>query len=235
MPGYTFDLKRIFLGDLPLIFLGEVVFRTVILYLFALAMMRLAGKRSAAQLTPVDVLIIVALGSSVGDPMFYADVPLLHGMVVIAVVIALRHIGVLLSDRFDRVRLWVEGGPLRLIADGRLDLEGLGRARLEHADVFEIVREKGYRQLGQIERTYIEADGQVSVFPYPREDVRPGLGVEPPWDLRAPDTIGSEQVIKDEGCYACRRCGHVAEGRSGTSLGKCEVCQGRNWIAAYRG
>lgn len=232
MPGYTFDLEHIFLGDLPLIFLGEIVFRTVVLYLFALAMMRLSGKRSSAQLTPVDVLIIVALGSSVGDPMFYADVPLLHGMVVIAVVILMRYIGVRLGDRFDRVRTWVEGGAVRLVADGRLDLEGLARSRLEHADVFEIVREKGYRQLGQIDRMYIEADGQVSVFPFATDEVRPGLAVEPPWDLEAPTIIGADTALEDSGDYACRRCGSTLHAKAGASLGACPVCRSRNWIGA---
>ena len=48
------------------------------------------GKRGMGELSPFELVIIVALGSAVGDPMFYADVPLVHGIIVITVVVAPR-------------------------------------------------------------------------------------------------------------------------------------------------
>jgi uncharacterized membrane protein YcaP (DUF421 family) len=55
------------------------------MYLYALLLVRLLGKRGMGQLAPFDFVIIIALGSAVGYPMFYPDVPVLHAMAAITV------------------------------------------------------------------------------------------------------------------------------------------------------
>src|SRR5687768_8186714 len=83
----VFDFQRIFLGDLPLEFALEVAFRTAFMFAFTVILVRLLGKRGMGQLSPFELVIIIALGSSVGDPMFYPDVPLFHAMVVVTVIV----------------------------------------------------------------------------------------------------------------------------------------------------
>jgi len=83
-------LERIFFGEMPLSLAVEVAFRTTILYLYTLGLVRALGKRGMGELSPFDLIIIVGLGSAVGDPMFYADVALMHGMIVIAVIVGCR-------------------------------------------------------------------------------------------------------------------------------------------------
>lgn len=81
----VFDLQRMLIGDLPWTFTFEVIVRTVIMYVYTLLMIRLLTKRAVGQLSLVEFLLVIALGSAVGDPMFYHDVPLLHGIAVITV------------------------------------------------------------------------------------------------------------------------------------------------------
>ena len=85
-----FDVERMFVGTKSWLFTLEIVARTALIYGYALLLVRWLGKRGVGNLTPFDHIIIVALGSSVGDPMFYPDVPLLHAMTTITVVIALQ-------------------------------------------------------------------------------------------------------------------------------------------------
>lgn len=91
MADYEFDLVRIFFGDKPPLFLLEVAFRTLVIFSYTLLLLRWMGKRGMGQLTPFEFATIVALGSAVGDAMFYEDVPLLHTMLVIAIIIGLQH------------------------------------------------------------------------------------------------------------------------------------------------
>ena len=81
------DLRRMFIGDEPPLFLVEVALRTLVIFLFTLVAMRFLGKRGVAQLSLVEVTIVLGLGSAVGDPMFQPDVPLLHSLIVIAVIV----------------------------------------------------------------------------------------------------------------------------------------------------
>ena len=67
-----FDPIRMLVGDFAWEFTLEIVLRTVIMYTYTLAIVRVLGKRGLGHLSPFELVIIVALGSSVGDPMFYA-------------------------------------------------------------------------------------------------------------------------------------------------------------------
>ena len=88
-PIIPFDLARMFVGDHPALFYLEIVVRTGIIYLYTLLLLRWIGSRSVAQLSMVDFLLVIALGSAVGDAPFYPDVPLLAAMAVITTVIGI--------------------------------------------------------------------------------------------------------------------------------------------------
>jgi uncharacterized membrane protein YcaP (DUF421 family) len=74
-------------GDEPPLFLLEIVFRTMVIYGYTMALMRWLGSRTIGQLSSIEFLLVIALGSAVGDAMFYPDVPLLHAIAVITVVV----------------------------------------------------------------------------------------------------------------------------------------------------
>jgi len=65
----VFDFHRIFVGDTPPLFLLEIVFRTLIMYAYTVALLRVLGKRGMGQLSMLELAIIIAFGSAVGDPM----------------------------------------------------------------------------------------------------------------------------------------------------------------------
>ena len=110
----TFDLHRIFLGDASAWFLLEVIFRTTFMFGYTLILVRTTGKRGLGELTPFELLLVVALGSAVGDPMFYPDVPLLHAMVVVGVIVLLQRTVALAVDRSPPFERMMEYNALRL-------------------------------------------------------------------------------------------------------------------------
>ena len=70
-PVTAFDFGRMLFGDEPPLFLLEIAFRTVVIYVYTLVLIRWIGSRSIAQLSLVEFLLVIALGSAVGDAMFY--------------------------------------------------------------------------------------------------------------------------------------------------------------------
>ena len=79
-PVVPFDLTRMFFGTDPTLFYLEIVFRICAVYAYALLLIRWIGGRSIAQMSTVEFLLVIALGSAVGDAMFYPEVPLLHAL-----------------------------------------------------------------------------------------------------------------------------------------------------------
>jgi uncharacterized membrane protein YcaP (DUF421 family) len=232
MDDYTFDLRRIFFGDLPLLFFAEIALRTAILYLYTLFILRTLGKRSAGELTVVDVAVIVALGSSVGDPMFYPHVPVLHGIVAITLVVGLQRIGLFWANRVDKVDELLKGKPALVVLDGTLNLDGLEHASVSKREIFQIARQSGYRNLGEIQRMYIETDDQPSIFGFKPDQVRPGLQFEPPWEMNNRTTIEAGSTLEEPTVLACVNCGHTGEFKGSENIPSCPRCKETTWSIA---
>ena len=158
------EFQRIFLGDLSFELVLEIILRTVVMYVYTLALIRLLGKRGMGQLSPFELVIIVALGSAVGDPMFYPDVPVIHGLVVITAVVGLELTLVKLTERHRGIERVIESAPVLLVKDGRLVTEALDHEDLSESEVFMGLREQGIEHLGEVRRAYMEPSGKISVF-----------------------------------------------------------------------
>jgi uncharacterized membrane protein YcaP (DUF421 family) len=175
--GSKVEFERIFFGDIPISFGLEVAFRTAFLYFYTLGLVRLLGKRGMGELSPFDLVIIVGLGSAVGDPMFYADVPLLHGMIVVAVVVGLQRILVRLTRKSPTIERLVESAPVLLVADGEVIATAMRDEELSEAELFMYLRMAEIEHLGQVRMAFIEQNGKVTVFR--TENGRTGKSVLP--------------------------------------------------------
>lgn len=170
MNDYSFDLHRIILGDLPAAFYLEIVLRTAALFLFTLLLIRTMGKRSLGQLSVFDFVIIIALGSAVGDPMFYEDVPLLYGMAVVTVVVGLERMLALMTSRQARVELLVDSSPTVLVREGVVDYTALRHELMSVSELFQALRMNGVEQLDDVALAVLEPSGHMSI--------RTGTGTE---------------------------------------------------------
>jgi uncharacterized membrane protein YcaP (DUF421 family) len=233
MENYTFDLQRIFLGDLPFLFWAEILLRTTVLYLYSLLFLRLMGKRSTSQLTPVDVILIVALGSAVGDPMYYPDVPVVHGMVVISLIIFFQRLLMRASKEHERFEKMLKGEPTRLVVDGMFDYQEKEGSVFSRSEIMARLREAGYRQLGEVDRMYVETDGNLSHYQIAQDKVQPGLPLTPPWKLERPEII--EELTPDDfqKRLACTHCGNTLMPGEGP-LPPCPRCHKKVWVKAAK-
>lgn len=214
----AFDLQRMLIGDEPPLFLLEIVVRTVIVYVYALLLLRWLGSRTVGQLSTVEFLLVIALGSAVGDAMFYPDVPLVHALLVVTVVVLANKGLDMLIARSKRAERVLDGAAEEVIRDGVICKPFLSSTAMGTSELFQELREHGIEHLGQVARAYVEADGALTVFRQRRD--LPGLPIAPPWDIEEP-------VGADEGMLACLRCGTIVQ-----QLGPCPHCGHRHWTAA---
>lgn len=151
-----FDLRRMLIGDQPLLFLLEIVFRTFVIYAYTLLLLRWLGSRAIGQLSTVEFLLVIALGSAVGDAMFYPEVPLLHALVVVTlVVLANKGLDVLMA-RSKKAERAIDGKPEEAIRDGVICGTFLSSTSLSTSELFQQLREKGVEHLGQVDHAYVE-------------------------------------------------------------------------------
>lgn len=223
-PVVAFETTRMWIGDVPLLFFGEIVFRSIISYVYCFALLRLLSGRAIAQMSLVDFVLIIALGSAVGDVAFYADVPIFHALAAITVIIIVTkfidrwmHNWALLKSVFDN-------SPTTLVRDGVIDQAGASRRDMNELEVMERLRLHGVRNLGEVEWAFIEADGDVSVFRY--QEAKPGLPIVPPHDL-VPQPPDLPKPAPGE-ARCCRHCGMVQPAQAANDL-HCSHCHHDHW------
>ena len=168
------DFGCMFIGDAPPLFIVEVALRTTMIFVYTLLLLRVLGKRGVAQLSLFEVTIIIGLGSAVGDPMFQPDVPLVHAMVVIAVIIVLYRVFMAFVRKSEMFERFVEGEPSCLVSDGRSQLDALDCERISQEELFEISRGRSL-QLGEVKRAFLEQSGALSVYAFAPRHVQAGL------------------------------------------------------------
>lgn len=232
MEDYTFDLQRILVGDLPLLFLVEIALRTTIMLLYLLFLLRLLGKRSLAQFSLFEFVLIIALGSAVGDPMFYPDVPVLHGIVVITVVVFIERLLISVTNRSHQLEDILEGTPHCLVIEGRFHLDGLKHASLARNEIYMKLRLAGVEQLGQVKRAYLELNGEMSIFLFETSQINPGLPLFPELELGEVEALATGTPVPKTGDYACLYCGEVVALEAAQILSACPRCQRKKWAQA---
>ena len=223
-----FDLVRMFLGDDPPLFYLEIVFRCCVIYAYTLVMIRWIGGRGIAQMSVVEFLLVIALGSAVGDALFYPEVPLFHALLVITMVILINKGLDAMIFKSTRVERAMDGMALEVVRDGVINVRVLQRLNLGQNELFEALREKGFRSLGEVEAAYLETSGNFSAFK--RKAEVPGLPIEPPWDVAPPETLTPGSTFR--GRAACRRCGYVLPEGQTITPDKCAKCDHREWTPA---
>jgi len=212
------DIHRILFGDVPPEILLEVMMRSVILYMALVFVVRLLGKRTNSILTITERAVFITLGAIVAMPMHGPKHGILIGVVVLLTVLVLQR-G--FTRSFFVSRRWEEklqGTVTILVKDAVIDIGRLEKHCISRQQLFELLREKDIRHLGQVKRAYIEAAGTMSI--YKNKKVKPGLSILPVNDV--------EQIIKkDEQHLACTWCGTVV---AKNTEGKCPTCRHDHWV-----
>lgn len=208
-PITPFDWQRLLWGTDPAGFYLEIGFRSLVMYLALLALLRLLSKRTLTQLSVLEFGLVIVLGSAAGDPTFYQEIPLGHGLVVLLVVVAAQCFYTWLTRSFEAVETTLQGRTVELVREGCILLAELEKGKLSHEELFELLRMNEVRQLGEVEHAYLEQNGEVSVLRY--DEPGPGLPLIPPWDLGRPERLTAGSSLNTPCELACMRCGQTRE------------------------
>lgn len=115
--------------------------------------------------------------------------------------------------------------------DGVLNLEGLEHIGMSKREIFQVARQSGYRNLGEIQRMYIETDDKASIYGFEPNQVRLGLQFEPPWEIDGHETFETGSKVEQPSVAACITCGQTVELREEDTLPPCPRCQGTVWTS----
>jgi uncharacterized membrane protein YcaP (DUF421 family) len=145
--------------------LVRVVVVGVLAYLGVIVLLRISGKRTLAKMNAFDLVVTVALGSTLATILLSADVSYLEGLLALVALVGLQFVAAWVSTRWAAVRRLLKSEPVLLLRDGRLLDEVLRRQRVTTGEVRQAVRSQGMGSLTDVTAVVLETDGRFSVVP----------------------------------------------------------------------
>lgn len=144
----------------------DAIVRAAAIYLFLLILFRIAGRRSVAEMTTFDFVLLLIIGEATQQALLGDDFSITNAFIIIAALIAFEMAFDALAERFPGFAKLTQGVPVVLVENGRPLLQRLKRARLSVDDVLQRAREqRGLERLDQIKFAVLEAGGGVSIIP----------------------------------------------------------------------
>ncbi len=134
-------------------------------YVLLFFCLRLAGKRTLATMNVFDLLVTVALGSTLSEIILINDVSLLQGVVALSVPLLLQFGVAWISSHSEKLERKIKDHPAMLLYKGEILHDMLGHELITEEEVREAVRKAGLSSLKEAKAVVLEVDGQISVIP----------------------------------------------------------------------
>ncbi len=145
----------------------ETIFRALAVYLGFLLVFRLSGKRTLAQATPFDLVLLLIISEAAQNAIVGSDDYSLTTMFLAVLTLVGTDMGLsYLKQRNPALERIVDDVPVLLMADGRTIDNHLQRNRVDLDDILEAARSsQGLERFDQIKFAVLERDGTISIIP----------------------------------------------------------------------
>jgi uncharacterized membrane protein YcaP (DUF421 family) len=149
----------------PELSVAEKIIRPILVYLFLVLVLRLAGRRELAQLNSFDLVVLMMLANTVQNATIGNDNSLVGGLIGVSALLLVNYVVVRLLYVRPRLDRLVEGGPTLLIKDGKVLRRNLAKEAISEGQLMEAVRKQGLGTVGQVAEAVLETGGVISVVP----------------------------------------------------------------------
>lgn len=144
----------------------DSILRAAAVYLILLVLFRITGKRSLAQTTTFDFVLLLIVAEAIQQAMLDRDDSMTNGFLIVGTLLAI-DIGLSLVKGRSRVlEKLIDDVPLVLVEDGRPLQERMDKARVDADDILSSAREtQGLERMEQIKYAVLERGGGISIVP----------------------------------------------------------------------
>ena len=147
----------------------QLVLRTIVVYSFTLAIVRIGSKRFLSQATAFDTVVGIMLGS-VMSRAIDGSTPMFLTLLAGAVLVGLHWLIAALALRFGWFGTLVKGNASVLIEEGKINEQGMRDAGLSEHDLTQALRmQNDHTDPADIKKAYLERSGKISVIPFGRK------------------------------------------------------------------
>ena len=172
-------------------------FRSIVLYIIVLIVMRLMGKREIGQLQPFELAISIMIADLASTPMADPGIPIINGIIPILALLVMHLTISILNIKSIKARQILCGKPSILIYRGRIDEKMLKKERFTINELEERLRASNVVNIGDVEYAILETSGQVTVIQKSnkRTTTPEDFGIEPEYEGITYDLVLDGKVM----------------------------------------
>jgi uncharacterized membrane protein YcaP (DUF421 family) len=134
-------------------------------YVSLIALLRISGKRTLSKMNAFDLVVTVALGSTLATVLLSKDVSLAEGILAFGLLVFLQFLVSWTSVRSKRIESWVKAEPRLLFRDGEFLTRAMKAERVTADEVLAAIRQNGPGNPDLVQAVVLETDGSMSVTP----------------------------------------------------------------------
>src|SRR5579862_2372354 len=135
---------------------AEKILRPIVVYLFLVIGLRLAGKRELAQLNPFDLVVLLTLSNTVQNAIIGDDNSITGGLIGAATLLVVNYLVVRFLYKEPTMDRLIEGKADVLIEDGKVKTQHLKRELITMAQLEAAARKQGFDSLSEVQQCVLE-------------------------------------------------------------------------------
>lgn len=165
MDTQLFDVTRLFFGDIVTWhFFLETVIRIGLLFTCTLLVFHFLYRKDIVEFTSTELIVMLVLGTIIGDTAFYHSVPLIHSFIALAATVMVARFVAFVGKRSERLESLVNGKTVLVIQDGYILNTNLALLGYNERELLSLLRLQGIAHTNQVAYAFIETSGHLSVI-----------------------------------------------------------------------
>lgn len=153
----------------------RVIVKTMISYGIILFIFRIMGKREIGELSIIDIVVYLMMAELAVLAIEQPDTPFINAILPMFVLMGIQMITAFISLKSKKFRDLLEGEPVIIIKNGKIDEEEMKKQRYNFDDLFLQLRQHGVRNIAEVDYAILENSGRLSVFI--KEEENQGIAV----------------------------------------------------------
>jgi len=142
----------------------ELSFRVILIYLLLLLSMRIMGKREIGQLSNLDFVVAITVAELATLPVTDRRLSLVNSIMPMMIITAMQVLASLICLKSNRFRRFLYGKSNLLIADGKLQMKEMRKARYNIDDLLSQLRQKDVFDVADVAYAVLETSGELTVL-----------------------------------------------------------------------
>ena len=142
------------------------VVRGLAVYLFVYIIFRILGKRSLAEITTFDLVLLLIISETTTDALMGEDYSLVACFVMVCTLVGIDYLLSKFKENSKWFQIVSEGAPLVIVEKGKPLKTRMEKSRVDEEDVLEAARLlHGIETMDQVKYAVLERDGSISIIP----------------------------------------------------------------------